>query len=554
MELNRNARRRKESPMGFVLRVLIPFCVLLLPLVSLAFTLKLEFGALSHRVLHVDEAYFAACAARGLATGQLPIAGCHDNKAPLIYLVYEALFLVVAPYSIFAIKVAGFFLVGLIALLSSALAIRLAGFAAGVVSFALVVEVFASDAGFSALKTEPLGMLFALGALLVITAKRSRQQRWTLFSAGILAGAAVLSKQTYAVVPLAVVIWLWFVEGGKTPLRVVNFLTATSCFCAGAGVPFAAFLSVFTLQGRAFEFLGSLLLYPAVYGGSDSFGAASHIVWKLGALLDNLARFEVATVMCTGAVVMQISSGVRSENTRNEKGEGRTLVLLVCGLLSLMLLASPIYFPYHTIPLWVMMGILGSLVAGDNWPKLCSKQSVAALAVAAGFVATLVLSLIGTWHTNAGRGDMEQYRVERSVLPTITGQYAYVLGAWPAFYFYNRLIPASDVQFAWALPGTPATWHFKPPDPASERGRMLARVRERSLVSLFEDFKRTPPRYILVLAEMSGEKGSLRVSDVPGFDEFLSKHCVFSREITDVKERTGRLFECRDGAAVLGGG
>src|SRR5438105_13458289 len=73
----------------------------------------IEFGERRGLAIQVDELYFASCAARATATG-LTMAGCHDSKAPLIHLLYQAVQAGHRPYDIVAVKIAAFATVALI--------------------------------------------------------------------------------------------------------------------------------------------------------------------------------------------------------------------------------------------------------------------------------------------------------------------------------------------------------------------------------------------------------------------------------------------------------
>ncbi len=163
--------------------------------------------------------------------------------------------------------------------------------------------------------------------------------------------------------------------------------------------------------------------------------------------------------------------------------------------------------------------------------------------IAGGFLASATLAAANSWNTNGGRRDLAEPE-NTPMVERAEGAFAYVLGVWPAFYVYNGLVPASDVISPWALPGAPGNWFFTPPAPDSFRGRMLSYVQNRSLPRLFDDFARTPPSYILVLDVMARHGTSGRVTDVPGFDAYLSTHCAYARSITDDKRGLARLYRC----------
>src|SRR5262245_6062529 len=102
-------------------------CTLGLAILSILYIASIEFGPLAHLSLADDDVYFAVCAARGMAAGEIPITGCHDSKAPIVFLLYELIQPGGSPYDTFTIKAAAFAAVALIAVLVGWIAFRLAG-------------------------------------------------------------------------------------------------------------------------------------------------------------------------------------------------------------------------------------------------------------------------------------------------------------------------------------------------------------------------------------------------------------------------------------------
>ena len=98
--------------------------MLALAVVSLAYVALLEFGRWRDHAIQVDELYFSACAARGLTVGQFPIAGCHDNKGPMILLIHQLVQMASSTYDLVAIKVAAYAVVLLVAGAAAMLAHR----------------------------------------------------------------------------------------------------------------------------------------------------------------------------------------------------------------------------------------------------------------------------------------------------------------------------------------------------------------------------------------------------------------------------------------------
>ena len=73
----------------------------------------------------------------------------------------------------------------------------------------------------------------------------------------------------------------------------------------------------------------------------------------------------------------------------------------------------------------------------------------------------------------------------------------------------------------------------------------MAEARKRGLQELMADFRRTPPRYILVVYRMARATGSPRLSDVPGFDEYGADRCQYLRQIQAGWRGAAHIFRCR---------
>jgi len=517
-------------------------CTLGVSILSLLNLGALEFGPLAHQEISVDETYFAVCAARGTATGEIPISGCQDNKAPLIFLLYQLMQPTGSPYDLVVIKAAAFTTVVMITVLAGWIAFRLAGLAAAMVAPALIIQSFTSDANLLAFKTETVGAVFMLGALAVLAERESWRRPLILLAAGMLVGLAVVTKQPYGFAAIAVILWLGvYTRSGGVVVWLRIFAARATMFCLGTLLPFVLFLVTFYGQGRHVDFLSSFFLYPAVLGGASEYSAFRVLIWRSGAILYTMSASPSLFALFVVAATLSISGAFRDATAVH----ARLLMLMTSLMLLVTLLGMPAYYAYHTIPAWVPMAILGSVVIGDVWPRLCGSAPKVAASLSIGLLAAALLPAVGSWQSNGGRGSIAELRRVESELPGSRGEFAYVLGAWAAFYFYNGMIPASRVQFPWALPGTPATWNFSPPERGSLRGRLLGQVQKRNLANLYAEFRDTPPRYIAVLDSMARGPSSSRVTDVPGFDDYLRDSCDYSHSIAVPRWGGVMIYRCR---------
>ena len=83
----------------------LAWCLALLSLLLYGYLGYVELAVRHDRPVQIDELFFATCAARATQLGQLFSSGCHDNKGPVIYVVYGALHWLAGIYNYTAYKV-----------------------------------------------------------------------------------------------------------------------------------------------------------------------------------------------------------------------------------------------------------------------------------------------------------------------------------------------------------------------------------------------------------------------------------------------------------------
>jgi len=516
---------------------------LVLAVLSLLNLVLLEFGPWRQNAIQVDELYFASCAVRGIVAGEIPIAGCHDSKAPLIFVVHQLVQLGASPYSLFAIKVTAFGVVAVATMLAALIAYRLSGAMAAVVAAALLLLALTADAPLLALKTETVGCVFLLiGANFIIG---SHRRYWSWLGSGFFLGLAMATKQTFVFAALAVVIWSWFLTPSESvSRRLRSFLLNMLSFGVGLIAPLAAFFFVFFLQDRHIEYLASLFLYPSIYGGGQDVPWIKATAWRAANVLESLGKFPILAA----SLAATIAGGIQNwDRDRTDIGilKGHRLVVSMTLAMLLVAFISPVYFAYHLVPAWILMGILGGIVISELGGMSFDGPPRAARFLAAGLVAFALVSTATSWYSNGGRNKATKLDQPDAIIKEGRGQYAYVLGMWPSFYVFNDLVPASRILFPWALPGSPANWAYKPLESDSVRGQMLARLHRANLQQLFEDFRRTPPKYIVISHEMTRPPGLRPVTDVPGFDAYLLEHCVYLGEAPEYLSLGQSLYDCR---------
>lgn len=535
---------------GRTAQALMLLC-LLFTLAALAYTLHLEFGPWRDFALQTDEQHFGACAARSLATGQWPSTGCHDNKGPLIYTLHESLLWLAGGYSTVAVKAAAYGVLLALAGLAATIATRAGGPMAGLTTAPLLLQALLPASSLQALKTETVGMLFVLAAaaLLLIRPPPRGPGPLQLLLAGALLGAALLTKQTYALLLPMLPLWLVLCRPDASwRKRLAEALRALALSAGAATALFAAVLAWFHAQGRAKEFMAAYLLYPSVYASGpprtprDLLERFSEFL-RLGVQGHEL--LVVAALAVTALLLAQRRRATRAP--LDVQDSARWLLLLLALPITLALFAAPTLWEYHPIPFWLVLAPLAGCAFGDAWRRWPSGPLAVALTPLAALLAGAgLMTLSAVWGQNAGHG--RSAPAPRPPLEGAAGRYGYFLGMPdPDFYTSNGLTPASDVMYPWALPGYPGFWLYTPPPEGSGRALLLRAQQAANLQRLFVDFAHTPPAYIAILQEPDHPAPEGQVSHVPGFDDYLREHCRRQSEHRagpDGKGKPVLLYRC----------
>lgn len=487
-----------------------------------------QFGALRHQHLQVDELFFGACASRGLIDGLATVAGCHDNKAPLIYLLHGLIQSVSHPFDALPLKLTSGLLLAAIATLAAVIARRAAHSQPHLAALATTILLMAAlvpNPSLLAVKTELLGMLFVLMALALAPRERIRTRH--ALGIGLALGLALMSKQSYLFL-LPIGIWLvWRASRNESQRRRGGLQLAHA---AGLALPFALLAALFAANGRLQEFLGTTFLYPAVYGDSAAPPSLfKALLWRSTAVSEFLqfTPIHIALVLLAGLAIKDKATSTPQQRS----------LLMACGLALVILLVAPVLFNYHVIPFWILASIIGGVALADAH----AAGGRSTLFAAAALLAAALLGLGMTLRQNSG---LAQPDTLAASLEPSAGRYAYVLGMEPAFYA-RGFIPASSVQFPWALPGTPGTWAYRPPAPGSWVYEVLQAQQQRNLAQLYQDFARTPPAYIVTTDLYARSAGSQKYTDVPQLDDYLARHCEHQGDIADSRGHPGHLFACR---------
>jgi hypothetical protein len=501
--------------------------------VALLMVLRNELGVRSDLPFQWDELFFLTCTARDGVPGGMPWAGCHDNKGPLIYLVYALLLDSSDIYNLVRLKWAAFGVSVAILGMAAYLAYRVGGRMAALVCSALLASHWALSPSFLALKTEQPGMLLLLMGLAALPGLLGIKGHDRPLLAGVAFGLALLAKQAFLfpVMALGVVYCTMAAEHGAWQ-RLRRSL-ALGC---GVLLPFLICWAYFWYAGRLDDHLASLILHVTMYVSPEPAGLLQRWSWRFGGLATVLASLLTFTLPLLVLIAAFI---VRPRAIRPLAPRG--LLTLVLGTL-LIGLFTPMLMGAHLAPFAIAASVFLGAAVGRY---LQSREPLDAELVV---VVTLLLYglvvVLTAWFGPAGRADTGRsfYRFEK--LPAAATPYAYVAGIWPEFFVANNLKPASDVMYPTALPDAPNSWFFTQPNPATLKGRVAIDVFNANAEKLLRDFERTPPSYIHVSNEMARSPGQPRPSDIEVLSNYIDKRCSVFRLIEGNKQHAGVVYRC----------
>jgi hypothetical protein len=507
--------------------------VLLVTLFGVALLVKLEFGGRGDLPMQLDELYFATCAARGLASGEVPVAGCHDNKGPLIFLLYQAVMDPAHPYRLATIKLAGFSLGALVCLLGGLVAHRIGGRIAAVVAVALALQICTLDPWFFSLRTESLGLACMLAATLALLPRStSALHGWRVALAGFLCGLALLTRQNFLFLVLGMAGWIAFTPWAGW----VRLIRLALLFSVGVLAPMLAFALAFQLQGTLPEYLASLFVYPALYGSNADEGALRRLLLKLALLAEYAQPLSAyAALGLLGAMAL----ARRALPLAAHEAPAARLVLALALTSLVFLLLVPVLLRPHLWPSLLLAAVLASGALARGLAQREWRLPVVTL-----LLGLSALAVLCAWGGPQGNPLRDRKNLQAPKVAEAAGGYAYVVGMWPKIYADNGWTPASTVMYPIALPDSPQTWAFKPPEPGSWKATMLTQLRERNERRLLADFARTPPRVIVVVDRDARRPGSNEATDIPVLRRYLAAHCSLSRRLDEDTSYASSLFVC----------
>jgi len=274
--------------------------------------------------------------------------------------------------------------------------------------------------------------------------------------------------------------------------------------------------------------------------------------WKFGWLVHQFGLVFPLTLLFLAAFFWWAFGSRTGQNCQPEQRSALGLLFALAVAMALVPVVAKQYFAPHLLPAWLLMSIPASTVAaiwlqGQTKTPLASRNILAA-SVGLGLSVSVVMA-VNSWYLN---GDVAKRRLAQqhqldidSRIAGAVGSYGYVLGVRPEFYFFNGIIPASDVLYPGGLAGagTPVGLdvNLKDQTPLLRAHTLIQAQAEKRLMSQFLE---TPPAYIFLVDRWARARGSTKLTDVVSLNRYVSDYCVSIRIVHGKPYQQGVLYRC----------
>jgi len=329
-----------------------------------------------------------------------------DNKPPLVYLTFAAVFRACGHYALSAVKVVtigvNLATVALVMRVGSSLFGGVPGVAAGLFYASAVVSGIAEDS--IAPNTESYMNLFAMLGLAVLVRRRPRPSAGDLAAFGALVGVAALYRVQAALALPGAAAYL-VLERPRLPLR--RLLASLVAAAAGFAAPILVVAGAFAARGALPDVWRWVVADNFFYIGA----AAAHGEWgrKAGLIGGTLASQLPAVVACAAGLGMLPRAG---EDHRRALG---MLVVLLAGSLIAYQLGGRFYGHYflQAAPFVCLIGAWAFTRAADRYRRILRPVPVLLCIWPLGFAVVNVVHLSRP-HTKAGTPEAATYIRERT--------------------------------------------------------------------------------------------------------------------------------------------
>ncbi|MBU0508225.1 glycosyltransferase family 39 protein [bacterium] len=446
-------------------------------------------GFLEDVIYNIDEAEYAV-AADALDHGWLPgVDLLGSTKPPGIAVLFNLLFHIFGR-SMAVIHVAHVILMIGAGILLVELAIALWSATAAVPAallFWMVLNSFNLPHEIIALNVESPGILLILGAFLLVWAPS--RSRWRILLGGILAGAAILFRQSLG----AFLLPLIFLVGkdSNRPLRGIVVLLAGVC------LPWLPVFVVYAQAGALAWTWDSWVRYPITYSSDTG------ILGFLDALYLNLTDFATQATIPLAAA---IGGGIVV--WRSPKDRGRSFLFWMTLASVLALFSGSRFFGHYWIQIYPVLALLGVPAWFTLWrgTRIYRLLLVGAIAIG-GLVATLHFPTWRLWDHYAPPRGVAFFHLGKESLEIKTAEFVrantepdetiVVWGYCPQIYYHaDRLPGVRDYLCQYITGYSPGSF-----DPFSQRApRSCGHIRAEEM--FVEDLERRRPKYVFDLVQV----------------------------------------------------
>jgi hypothetical protein len=497
-----------------------------------------------HQLLNVDEAHFAACAARVIDTNGFAIVGCRDSKPPGIFWLYETGFRIFGAYNITAVRwlqAGGVVLAAVFLYLAAGVTKHKS---AGAMAAGLFLLAMSMDQAVVAAKTEALAVLpMCLGMWALVRAIRSGSLAMCAV-AGVAAALASLCKQPAGIILLASLAAV-SIYGDVRRWRMC------ASVLAGFAAVHALVLGIYLSLGGLQDYIRQTLELPSIYASIARISMVRRVFRMLtyteeyGRLMPIMGIFGSAGVAyCMHGLLVRWRDTTPATN-----------VLCVASLFAVTgvvaaFAGADLYLNYFIMAIPGLAACAGIFLAFlfDFFKNRDGNPFRYAMATAlfVGLLGNGVLALKEPAKSIIDAGGAPGADPLASVLKTLTTQSdrIYVWGYSPDVYVRADRVPASRYVLTDVLVG----FFGEGAAHVDARSRQ-EKAEPGAWARFFEDLERTPPRVFVDASQndLFGS-GSFSIDHYPELESWLAKNYVLhSEHVQGAKKNIFKVYLRRDG-------
>lgn len=490
-------------------------------------------------LLNIDEAHFAACAARVIDAQDFALIGCRDNKPPGIFWLYEIGIRLFGIYNISAVRwlqTAGLVIAAYFLYLTAQQS-KLKS--AGAWTASLFLLAMSVDQAMVAAKTEALAVLpMAVGAF-AITKSVLSGKPWLCFVFGACAAAASLCKQPAGIVLVAGAIVVLVCTRDRRAKMLASI-------AAGFAVTYLLVIAVYTAKQGLSDFFLQVIELPSKYASVDRI-SLSRRLFRVLTYTEEYGRLTPVLSACgIGGLVFVLREVLRGRTTNSESGPVFLTAALFAALGLLAAFAgADLYLNYYIMALpgfalcaglFIALLLANFPMSQSDSPLLLSIKLMLLLGLASNGILSLKEPLKSVLDKQAPTEDSLASTVQQ--LAGSDGK-IYVWGYSPDVYVRANRIPASRYVLTDVLVG-----FFGEGSRQVDAKSRLQLSEPGGWDKFLSDITKTPPQVFVDASEndLFGS-GSFSIDEYPALQDWIRRNYVLHSEFNQgIKSNVFRVY------------